>query len=181
MPRLFLALELPADIRLELSRLQQELIKSFRHSKIRWTPPENLHITLHFLGDVALEQMQRLQDDLRRLKYPDPFSLALEHIGAFPSPKKPRIIMAETSVHPFLFLLRRRIADAIVGNGIDIEGKQFRPHVTLGRVSAQSETFPEKISELQPLRFKVEEFVLMESTLTPDGSEYRVIERFRLH
>ena len=178
MPRLFLALDLPERIRQEVAQAETALQRIFRHSKIRWVTPENLHVTLHFLGEVSEDRVDGLRTDLRQIQNPEPFDLALDKVDAFPSTKRPKIIMVETSTHPFLFVLRRRLADVIVGNGIDIDGKQFRPHITLGRVTTQSETFPEKGVPLERLKWAVTGYTLMASTLTPHGSEYSVAEHF---
>ncbi|MFH1711883.1 MAG: RNA 2',3'-cyclic phosphodiesterase [Patescibacteria group bacterium] len=180
MERLFIAVNLPDEIKSEISRVQDQIKKQLKHSNVTWIAPDNFHITLHFLGDVEEWQKNELQISFKDKEYPAPFALRLQEVSAFPNKKKPKTIFLDTTLHPSMIGLRKRIADVLVVQGFKIDRRQFSSHVTLGRVKTQSEVLqPEKIT-IEDLDFKVESFELMSSELTPNGSIYQIIESFSL-
>ncbi len=123
--RLFVAVELPEVMRAELVRLGTAI------PDVRWHPPEQLHLTLAFLGDaVPAEVQSRLQDILPALRVP-PFFLPLVGAGSFGG-EQPRTLWVGTGRgHPHLFALHKTINDAAFAAGAQADLKPFVPHVTL--------------------------------------------------
>lgn len=151
-----------------------------RHSDVAWVKPGNAHLTLHFLGETATEEQKVLVEHLKKVTFPKPFALELNGVTAFPNKKQPKILFVETTSHPSLIGLRKRIADVLAGQGFDIDARKWTPHVTIGRVKRQSEVLqPERIS-FEPINFRVTEFDLMSSELHAEGSLYAVEETFSL-
>src|SRR6186713_2403516 len=114
--RLFISLALPPAVRTVLATLTQP------QSGITWTQPEQLHVTLRFLGDVPVETIEPIITRLGDVQVA-PFILPLEGAG---------------SGHPRLFQLRQRIDDALLATGLPIDVRSFIPHVTLARVTERA-------------------------------------------
>lgn len=178
--RLFFAIPISDEARDELAHTQEQMKKQFRWSKVSWVAPEILHITLHFLGDVHIDLISKLVSEVNQLAMPQSFELTLDGVDAFPSKKDPQILIVYTSIHPFLLVLRKRLADILVTHRIPIDERPFRPHMTLGRVRSRAEVLqPERIL-MRPVAFAVESVILFESEQTPNGSNYTPLARFPL-
>ena len=125
--RLFLALTLPPPVREALAGLAQPM------PGVTWTRPEQLHVTLRFLGDVPSDQIEHVMVRLAEIKVAS-FILPVEGLGTFPPKHPPRIAWAGVgSGHPRLFQLRQRVDDALLATGLPIDVRMFHPHVTLAR------------------------------------------------
>ncbi len=183
MKRLFIA----ADISEEARRLASETIGRLRsrHSGkgISWSKPENLHITIKFLGSTGPEREAELIGSLTRIAASaSPFRLHLEK----PELLGRRVIsIAVQSDSKTVFALEMAIDTECERLGFEREGHRFHPHLTLGRIRRPGGTRELTIQFLQtqvePLSFDVREIVLYESELGPGGSVYKVIEKFPLN
>lgn len=178
MSRLFIAIHVSENVKSELARVQQELMRQFRRSQVSWVAPKNFHITLHFIGDVTHEQVASLQGVLAVQDYVRPFTIALSYVSAFPHPKKPQVLVVQTSTHPSLFVLHRRIANVLLAQGLPIDHRPFTSHITLGRVKVASETLSGVQIPVESLQIEVSTFALMESNLSVSGSTYCEIQSF---
>ena len=132
--RAFLAIELPEQVRTVLLGL----IERFRHTgmKASWVKPENIHLTLRFLGNVDPTRFEALREDLQaRLALAEPFELHVRAVGAFPSPARPRVVWAGVE-DPSGQLHTVQAACEIAATSIGLEPEQhaFKPHITLGRL-----------------------------------------------
>ncbi|HWA14049.1 MAG TPA: RNA 2',3'-cyclic phosphodiesterase [Burkholderiales bacterium] len=139
----------------------------------RRTRDENLHLTLAFLGEVDIE-------DLERLRAPPPslaagaFTLTLDRWDCWP---RNRIGWAGPSVTPpALQRLAANLVDWLQALGFELEKRRFAPHVTLVR-DAQHAAMP---GVPQPVRWHVEDFVLVRSQRLPRGSQYEIVARWPL-
>jgi len=179
--RLFTAIELPRDVRERLVEAQSEL-KLKLSGKISWTAPQNLHVTLKFLGEVSDADVVRVRDALRSIAIPR-FSISISQLGTFPPRGPARVLMADVAEPTELLVkLFDAIEDVCEPVGFAREQRAFHPHVTLARLRA-----PRRISrELESVRlkplpaFEIREFVLMESRLTAVGSEYQPVSTVAL-
>ncbi len=130
--RLFIALNLPPELRRELHDATRELRELAPGA---WTRAENLHLTMKFLGQRPTTEVEPLTDligDVAR-GFP-PLRLALRGVGAFPSLRRARIVWIGVEPEPHLELLKHELETAGAALGYEIEGRAFRPHVTLGRL-----------------------------------------------
>ncbi|NLJ33115.1 MAG: RNA 2',3'-cyclic phosphodiesterase [Firmicutes bacterium] len=184
--RVFLALELPAPIRLQLLRIQEGL--SFLGQGVKWVKKENMHLTLYFLGNLTPEKIQGLsscvQDVASSLK---PFTLELGGLGHFPPRGKIRVLWAGIGAGSAeLQALYTYLGEALGEFGFHIQRRAFTPHVTLGRLGSPRSIGYRLRAEEDMQReivygsFLVKEITLFQSILTPAGPIYKVVQRFAL-
>ncbi len=130
--RLFLAIPLPAIVREALGGLQ-EARRGFR-----WTEPENLHLTLKFIGDCTAEGRETIVTALSAVNVRR-FPVTIEGLGLFPRRGPPGVLWAGVAKpHPHLFALHQQIDDTLFGLGIEPDRIRYTPHVTLARVREAS-------------------------------------------
>jgi 2'-5' RNA ligase len=154
---------------------------------VSWTPEENLHVTLKFLGEVppdGVDRIARLLDASSRGI--DPFDMAVEGAGAFPSLRAPRVLWVGVR-EPLELVgkLHENIESALSGAGFPREGRPFHPHVTIGRARG---VLPPGWGEKYARAFvgkdfgvvRAASFQLYESRLSPGGAMYAVLRRFPL-
>ncbi len=178
--RAFVAVELPASVQKGLVKVIEKLRRAGAH--VGWTQPDNLHITLAFLGDVAAEQAARLEVLLDLLcAVTAPFDLECAELGTFGSPRSPRIIWAGVEDAPScLGRLQASLVERLKTGGFRLEDRPFHAHVTIGRVRS-GRGVRDLTSELGSVkntrfgRFRVERLVLMRSLLGPGGPRYTVL------
>ncbi|MDX1578871.1 MAG: RNA 2',3'-cyclic phosphodiesterase [Gemmatimonadota bacterium] len=130
--RLFVAIRFPEEVR---ERIAEATTALRELPGVRWGRPAQYHLTLRFLGDTGTERIPVITDQIREAARPlDPFDLTLEGAGAFPSVERARVIWAGIRATDELSELHQRIERALEGAGFQPEPREFRPHVTLGRV-----------------------------------------------
>lgn len=176
--RLFIALTLPVAVIEALVAVAQPL------PDVTWTRPEQLHLTLRFLGDVPPEQVEPMIARLASIRV-SPFVLPVEGLGTFPPNRPPRVLWAGVgSGHPRLFQLRQRIDDAVLACGIDLDVRAFHPHATLGRCGPSSAKavahWLHASREFTAPPFRVEAFDLYASELRPSGAIHTLKHHFPL-
>ena len=183
--RSFVAIELPAELKNRIRSYQQELKSFTRH--VRWVNPDSLHITLKFLGERDKELIERVRQNL--LTVQDgfaPFKATVNRFGAFPGKRNPRVFWLGVKSDPLesMIELFHFLENNLHGLGFQKETRRFAPHLTLARVKR-----PERFDDLwdfvqhhafEPFTFNVNEIVLMQSFLKPQGAVYKPIEKYRL-
>ena len=174
--RVFIAIEISDCIRKVLEGLQHDW--QHRGGGISWTRPENIHLTLRFLGEIDEVTLGRVVESCRVGLPPiAPFSLRLGGVGFFPNARRPRVIHVGLSGEVAMVeRLQREIEDVLESIGIAREGRLFRPHLTLGRVRSgvRREGLATVLGSesLPAVEFEVRDFVVMRSELRPAGSLY---------
>jgi len=176
--RLFLALTLPDAIRGTLAAEAQPL------PGVTWTRPEQLHVTLRFLGDTPSEQIPALIERLATIRIA-PFILPVEGIGTFPPNRPPRILwIGVGSGHPRLFQLRQRLDDTLLAAGIQLDVRTFHPHITLARTTDHAAKsiahWLHTHRNFTAPPFRVEAFDLYASELHPAGAIHTLKHHFPL-
>ena len=131
MPRLFAGLELPEDMREELSALEMPI------PGVRWIDEDDLHLTLRFFGDIADVQARDVRDLLETLNA-DAFNLTIKGLGTFGS--DPHLLYADVTPSPGLEALARGCDRAARGAGLPPTKKPFKAHVSLARLSQADPT-----------------------------------------
>jgi RNA 2',3'-cyclic 3'-phosphodiesterase len=179
--RLFVALEILSTLRENLAAL----LKSLRGAspQTRWVRPENLHVTLKFIGEVPETKLAAVHSALAGVRSEQHVTLDFRGLGFFPNEKHPRVIWAGIEASPNLKTLASDIDKATEKLGIAREQRAFSPHLTLARFE------PPRLPE--NLRFAIQEnaardfgslranqFQLIESKLKPSGAEYTTLESF---
>lgn len=178
MPRLFVALELPEDVKLSLAPLTRGL------GDIRWLLPEQQHLTLRFIGEVDNGLMEDVVEALATVAG-TPFELALSGIGHFPPRGEPRVIWVGVEKSETLKRLKRSVDRALASVGLEPEGRKFVPHVTLARL--RRPLSPHRLASwlaahslYRSARFRVPGFQLYSSWLGPDGPDYTLEAAYEL-
>jgi 2'-5' RNA ligase len=183
--RLFYALELSDEVLDELQALQSDFQPHIPEGvRVRWTPRENLHLTLKFLGSTEADLVGELGDRMDELVADlSQFSMTVEGIGAFPHPHHPRILWTgiDPSSSETLSELHRNLESALDPYDIERDEHAFKAHITFGRIKSNkafdlNDLLP-SVSDGPFGETRVEEVVLYESELTQDGSNYTALHR----
>src|SRR6267143_963614 len=180
--RLFVALEIPSTVRENFAAL----LKSLRaiSPQTRWVRPENLHVTLKFIGEVPDTKLAAIRSALAGARSDQPVTLDFRGLGFFPNEKHPRVFWAGIEASPNLKGLAADIDKATEKLGIPVEKRPFAPHLTLARFEPPQ--LPDKLrttiqenlaGDFGSLR--TSEFHLIESKLKASGAEYTTVESFR--
>ena len=181
--RAFIAIEVSQEVRDAVSALVAELESRIRGA--RWVPPENLHLTLRFLGNVEDRFLGGISDELKPVvAHCAPFRLELRGIGLFPSPRRPRVLGALIPQPPRELLgLQRQLEGSLVKQGLPPLERVFNPHLTFARFRKSGGDLRRIQAELESraLGFvSVDEVIVFESMLKASGAVYHARARFPL-
>jgi RNA 2',3'-cyclic 3'-phosphodiesterase len=179
--RAFIAIDLPDALHATLAAAQREFRPSAPDA--RWSRPEGIHLTLKFLGEISDAQTKQVVEALAQLGPFKPFAIEVKGFGFFPNAQGPRVFWAGVTAPPALAELASHIEARLEKTGFEREDRPFSPHLTLARFKvprAQPElsTAVAARAENSLGKFKASEFFLFESTLSPQGSQYKKIMRF---
>ncbi len=185
--RLFVAVELPGDVREALGRLQHELQRRGL-DRLRWVRPEGIHLTLKFLGATPAERVPAITEALTEaVREASPHELALGRAGTFGG-NRPRVLWVDLGGDVEAVVdVQERIEIAMAKLGFESEGRAWSPHLTLARVRPEEahETAPHLREALAGVRtpngvIAIREVSLMRSTIRPGGAVYERIAAFPL-
>jgi len=175
--RLFIAIELPNTVKRLLGGLRVDIPGA------RWVPPEQIHLTLAFLGEVDEAALERLTGELARIRVPE-FRLCFSGPGCFPDRRRPRVLWVGLEPHPRLKHLAAVVQEAVLACGIPREERPFSPHITLARLRLSPSRGCDAFLDRQPQQklppFPVREFILFQSRLTPQGALHTPVRSFPL-
>ncbi|MFH1053382.1 MAG: RNA 2',3'-cyclic phosphodiesterase [Candidatus Woesearchaeota archaeon] len=177
--RCFVAVNLPNDIREQLG----DMVKGLREEKgkINWVQPQNMHITLKFLGDLDDAKIELVKEKLESVRF-NKFSLTLDRLGTFPSENFISVLWIGVKEKDDLFDLHKMV-DISLSKMFSLE-RNFLGHITLGRVKFLDDKkgFIEKLKKIKidGKSFPVENFALMKSELTSNGPIYEKVNEFKL-
>lgn len=178
--RLFVGIALNEDAKQALERLTLRL--RAKDDGLRWSLPEQWHITLVFLGEIEAAAIKGLEGELGKLRS-DEIALEMDGLGVF---ERAGILYAAVEVLPGLAKLQRSVEAVARGCGVEVEERPYRPHITLARSrNRDGRQTLERLRdglERQRLqeRWSANEFVLYVSEASPEGARYRVLRRFPL-
>ncbi len=171
MPRLFIAVDIPEDIKKDLSIMCSGIPGA------KWVKSEQLHLTLRFIGDVDHEFLRDMTEALAEIKT-TALTLRLKGTGCFPSRKKARVLWVGIEHNEQLAKLKNKVETTVVNLGMEPEGRKFSPHITLARLR---NTPANKLTNFLGANtiyasrpFPVEQFLLYSSVLTPNGAIHTI-------
>jgi RNA 2',3'-cyclic 3'-phosphodiesterase len=168
--RLFVSLELPEDVKEALGALCNDVPGA------RWVEPDQIHLTLRFIGEVDGLGFQDVADALASVRAA-PFVLSIRGVGHFPPRGEPRVLWAGVEKSEPLVLLHDRIESALVRAGLEPERRKFAPHVSLARLRATPTravgSFLARNALFRTVPVPVDEFHLVSSRLTPKHAIHR--------
>ncbi len=188
--RIFIAIELPEEVLSTVIAVQGELRSEGDTHIVRWVARGGLHITLKFLGNIPATRLKEVEGAVAEaVAGHAPFCLSLVGLGCFPRPHRPRVLWVgiEGELEKLLSL-QKVIEGKLVHLGFLPEGREFSPHVTIGRVKRQST--PKERARLGQIlqswqvenlgQFSVEAVSVMRSQLHPAGAKYTCLASIRL-
>lgn len=183
--RVFFAVDLPAHTRQAVESCLVEMRKKAKTNAIRWSKIENLHITLHFIGQMQSEHVSRLVDNVKNALSgkSKPIILNVGEVSLFPTPYRPRVIVFTLKEQEELAAIAEKVGQGIIQSEYEIEKRPFRGHLTLGRIKQPRGVKFNFLSEVALPEFEpivVEDIVLFRSEPQPEGSRYTVIDRIQL-
>jgi 2'-5' RNA ligase len=174
--RLFIASPLPVEIEEMLGKVIFDLKQ--KRGKVKWVAPKNIHLTLKFLGEVSEEKIEPIKGAIQTVASRHrQVESVIDKVGAFPDFRRPRVVWAGISGNiELLQNLAAEIESEMEKLGFEEEKREFRSHLTLGRVKDSSSVgeLAEaiKVYEIGPESVTFESLVLFKSTLTPQGPIY---------
>jgi 2'-5' RNA ligase len=185
-------LNFPDRVRQELWDVLAPLRQRREKLPVKWVRPENIHLSLKFLGEVEDAREPELRTALKRAAGGStgaearPLTIQITGFGVFPDYYRPHVLWAGVTPEPGLELLQHGVEQAFAPLGFPAEARAFRPHVTLARAARDAK--PRAFAGLEELldgvdfneTVTVANVDLMQSTLRPEGSVYQVRYRERL-
>ena len=182
--RTFVAIELPKELTSKIDQLQSALKKT--KADVSWVKPQNVHITLKFLGEVKEDKIEEVYQAVEKSAVGiKKFQVSLQGLGGFPNLKRPRVIWVGVEKgKEILSELSPRVEEQFSGIGFAKENRAFTPHLTLGRVKSLKnlESLATEINKtaFETADFEVQEVVVMKSTLLPTGAVYTPVKKVLL-
>ncbi len=183
--RLFIAIEIPDDIKREMAKAQERLKRS--GVEAGWTRPEGIHLTLKFLGEVEESQVPEIMAALTNAaQNTGGFRIEIAAAGAFPNQKNARVVwLGISGDRDKLATLQAAVEEAMAGLGMEREDRDFTPHLTLGRIKEirSRDAWLAALNEMKDIRltgFEVDHISLMRSELKPSGAVYTEIGKVEL-
>jgi 2'-5' RNA ligase len=179
--RLFISLPLDFGLAKKLHKQFNQL--GLPNDGMRLVLPDQMHLTLKFLGNVPLDKLPEIISSLENIKSTgDPIDLCLEEVIASPV-LRPEVIFIRVKENKDLTALYNKIEKNLFASGLaNMESRKFTPHLTLARIKTKMEA-----EQLAPLKdwkvadqFAVNYFYLMQSELTPKGPIYTNLQSFDL-
>lgn len=183
--RLFIAINFPQSLRERMVEATRPLRE--QRFPVRWVDPEQLHLTLKFLGDVKRDRlddvvgvMDEVGSDFR------PFEVGFERVGAFPSLRSPRVIWLGVEATMEMRAVKHDLEHGLVDMGFERETRAFQPHVTLARADQDADAGDFRKLESLSRQVEMDEthrvarIDLVRSHLRSSGAEYERVHGSRL-
>lgn len=175
--RLFIGIAFPEHVRLRLAGLCSGLLGA------KWIPPENMHLTVRFIGEVGGAQAEDIDMALGHISAPA-FELIISGIDCFESGGKVHTLWAGIDKQPLLLHLYGKVDSALVRAGCEPERRKFKPHVTLARFrgggGSRIGSFIQAYNRLAIGPFPVDRFTLFRSHLSNVKAHYEELADYRL-
>jgi len=187
--RLFVAIPVPDPVRDKMLTVQRELQSLAPHGAVRWTKPEQFHLTLRFLGDVSSERVEDLRESVRAVCAGVPvLSLCACGVGFFPNARSPRVVWIGIGDHENRLMdLQRKIESAIRPFTQEPGGEHFAGHVTLGRFKQVNQLrINELTGRVEAMKDRMfgewiaHEIEIVRSELSATGPRYNPLATIRL-
>jgi 2'-5' RNA ligase len=179
--RVFIAIDIPNEIRTALKEVQRELRPLT--TSVRWVAAESIHITLKFIGEVPDKGLDDIDTALTGLTW-KPFTVTVRGVGFFPGTRSPRVFWAGMEA-PTMQGLGERIESRMERLGFEKEKRAFRPHITLARanntrIESSFVSGAAQYEEHEFGSFVVDRMFLFKSTLNPSGAVYEKLKEYLL-
>ena len=184
--RIFCAVELSAELRTQLRDHISQLRREVPEAVASWSRVENIHLTLKFFGDVAVDRLKVISSAASRaVKEFAGFQIDVGGTGVFPKASRPQVLWIGISdPSGKLMALQQRFEDECEKEGFEKEGRAFRPHLTIARLRKPDRAKQLAEAHLQKqfksIQTAVTELVVFRSELSSQGSKYTVVSKHHL-
>jgi 2'-5' RNA ligase len=180
--RIFLAIETPPQIKEPILDIITELKQA--GAEVNWEPSEKLHTTLKFLGDVGAPVLGNISAAVEGIcAVQNPIMVRYSGVGSFPDGRNPKVIwIGIDDLNGQLRPLNASLENAMAGFGFERELREFKGHLTIGRVKGKKRLEP-LLRKMETLTFQsepvvIDKLALVKSELRPSGSVYTVLQSF---
>lgn len=177
--RSFIGIPLSQDAANELGDVSAKMAYQDKSNAVKWVDQANYHITLAFLGDQSMQDLESLADQLDHSIQQMSFEASVKLLSPFPE-GKPKLIAAMIDRNDSLRGLHQQVMSAVNVCDIALDKRRFIPHITLGRYRHTRNSFSGAIPMNVSCEFVIDDVVIYESHLTSSGAEYEPIFRFPL-
>lgn len=186
MPRLFISINLPDDVKSKLHKIQQKLKQQLDFLPVKWEQFDKLHLTLFFIGETDESNIKKIEDKLSEINFNE-INLQAREITTFPRV----LILKLSNPDKNLFSLQESITEKLNELGFKSDHKHFKPHITLARLMGNEKfatkpgnnriVLPQKAFKNIDLdiNFSVDNFYLMKSILKREGAEHIILKKFK--
>jgi len=183
--RVFLALTPDERLTAALAALQERIRTALGASAAdwRWPPPGNVHLTLHFLGELDDGRVEAVVGAVTEPVSSTAFDASVDELGAFPPRGAPRVLWAGIGRgRSQLLALHRELGDRLRSRGCDLEDRTFHPHLTLARARARHPRLPAGVLSIAglPDTWRIASVELYRSDLSGPTPRYEVLARLAL-
>ena len=194
--RMFIAIDLPPEVRERLARHINSVRQQVPDARASWTRPDNIHLTLKFLGDVELSRIEELSNaTAQAVNSLAPFEIVVRSTGVFPNERFPRVLwIGIEDTQAKLRELYSRLEEECARAGHPKEERPFRPHLTIARLRRSPKNARQAVSRdlerslivahqqtaFEPAEIVVSELLVIRSELGGQGSKYTVVSRHQL-
>lgn len=184
--RIFCAVELPDYVRAQLQEHVGELREAVPEAAASWTRVENIHLTLKFFGNVAIDRIQKISKAASRtVEDFSPFSISIALTGVFPKPSRAQVLWIGVSDPSGKLLeLQQRLENECAKEGFATEDRAYRPHLTIARIrgpgGARRLADTHLQMQFEPAEINLHELIVFRSELSSKGSRYTAISRHEL-
>ncbi len=184
--RSFIAVEIDKINKQKISELIAQLKES--NADVKWVSEDQMHLTLKFLGNTEQDKIQKVACILKSIADDfSAFSIKFSNIGAFPNTSRPRVIwMGIKDGSEILESFNNRIEAGLVKLGFEQESRQYKAHLTLGRVRSLK-NIPQLVKSIKEIErnyqynnIRIDRIILFQTTLTPKGAIYTSLAQFML-
>ncbi len=181
--RVFCAIHLPQDVRKKVSAQGMKLRQALPEANASWSRPDNIHLTVKFLGDIPESRVRSLSSAAANaVMAVKPFPIGVRGSGVFPNLRAPRVLwVGIEDLNGTLAQLYLRFEQECAKAGFKKEARAFHPHLTLARLRKpqHARTLAEAHTRLQlePIEFTAAELLVIRSELSSAGSKYTTISR----
>ncbi len=180
MKRLFIAIKIVPNQ--EFLYQYEVIMLCLKANKMNWIQPDHFHLTLKFLGLIADDKIDEIEQELKQVHF-KPFVISIEKLGIFGSRYKPRVLWTKVQDNGEMRILAEEIIERMHRIGLKRDRQNFVPHLTLARIKNIPDNmyFQQKLQSVKGTFFqeyRVDGFHLYQSILSPKGVKYRSLSYF---
>lgn len=181
MIRLFVALLIPDEIKSVVFDHCYSVVNN--PADYKWEDPDKVHLTLKFIGEVKEELLPKIIDEIDFVKDYSSFDCSISNFGFFFRSNEAKILWCNLDTDGSMISLVDELNKNLKKLNIEVETRKFMRHLSLMRIKTKvDESFIESFKQYKfsPVKFLADEIALVQSTLKPAGSEYKILKKYEL-